>query len=528
MKKLLTCLTAAALACFASCSKDTDYGAAENLQTYELGVDLTRVVYDDSDLSYTWENGDQVACWWSETGAARYNRIEAPFTTDGQLPIVFRTAGYEITGMNRDNKDYVVMYPYPASATAETAIFDIGTQSAAGYTQDKAFDSRYQIMRGFAPDQPSLLSERPRIRFEHLFTSLRLYALQETGETAYRDIEITGMEIYFPENVVGSVAVKVADGEITGASSDHAVVTLGDRPMHAYAGADAARAAGDFALVVAKPFTLGAYDPAAPAENRIVVVVKGSAVTPDGLRVSVSQTVQKTVSAARTFKAGQVTSLNLRLTNDWTASETINDALPPTSTEFATGAAIYYKEINGLFGYHCQIVTPAGEEERCLLLDNSRHRGNQWTFSSSSLVIPTATFLPGYKKESGNPIIIEFDACALYGDRNEYAPVKIYSRSKPKTSAIGSGEDPDWYPGQENPLALQVVKVSNPGTMFKQGEHTSGYPAAAAWNHYSCTIRDASIGDYLCLRFDGKAFGVNETVRIAYIKNIKFSYPKNN
>lgn len=528
MKKVLTCLTAAALACFASCTKEANFGVPDNLATYKLGADLTRVVYNDADLSYAWENGDRVACWWSETGAARYNRIEAPFITNGQAPSIFSATGCDISDMGLSNKDYVVMYPYPATAMTETATYDIGAQSSAGYLQDKAFDSRYQIMRGFAPNQPSMLGGQPQVRFEHLLTSLRLYVLQDSAPTAYRNIEITAMEVYFPENVVGSITVRVDDGQITGATSDHAVVTLGSRTMKAYPNADAARAAGDFALITAKPFTLRAYNSATPAENRIVVVVKGTATTPDGLRISVSQTVHKTVSAARQFKAGQVTSLNLQLTNQWSDNETINDALPPSSTEFATGAALYYKQINGLFGYHCQIVTPAGEQERCLLLDNSRHRGNQWTFSSSSLVIPTATFLPGYKKDSGNPIIVEFDACALYGDRNEYAPIKIYSRSKPKTSVTDSGEDPDWYPGQENPLALQTVRVSNPGTMFRQGEHSSGYPAAAAWNHYSCTIRDASIGDYLCLRFDGRAFGVNETVRIAYIKNLKFSYPASN
>lgn len=186
---------------------------------------------------------------------------------------------YDLSEMGYDDQNYVLMYPWPYAGTSgvsgDEVTYTIGTREGDGYVQKDVFEGIYNLMRAETTGS-SLLVGRPPVTFEHLLTSLRFY-VKESAEPAFDDIRITGMEILFPENVIGETKVNFREGYVASASSRKVIVDLDAplTPQKSYKDESGEANDDQYALVVVKPFMLKANTDG-NTNDRILVTLSGT------------------------------------------------------------------------------------------------------------------------------------------------------------------------------------------------------------------------------------------------------------
>lgn len=544
MKKIFAILTFWALAGMVSCSNEPEVvNPEEGVKTYELGIatDETRVEYNDggedgNTHKYRWEKGDDLAVWYSVNGVGSYSAIEKPFVAsivETGKPVVFFTSATNHDQMTKGEKyDYIAMYPYPTSVNGTEVTYTIGTETAEGaYTQKKAYEADYQILRATGENLIAMTDGRPTLsEYKQMMTTLQFYVNSENSKGAYTNIQITELQIYFPEAVTGVLTIDAKTGEIKSATSDRVDVEMSSDVMLAYETRQAARQADDYVNVVCKPFTMQAYNTATPAENRIVINVIGKGKnTTSGVTETISQSIFKTVSAAKEFKAADVIAMRLDLTDDWITTDYV--CLPSSnksmswgdiamsSEKFSTPAGSWNENI---WIYH-SYIRKMNDGTMAIWFDN---RFGSIVHSTSMFAIATSD-LGSYN--TGSTLIVEFDAYAVLGDNDEYCPLHI------STSGSTGGLLEEWG---NSVTKIQQVNITNANSTNAVHIAQSNYSSASynepatdgEWVHYSVTLRDISVQGYLVLRVDGSLgsiFGTGAPKRACWVKNLRFSYQQN-
>lgn len=527
MKKIFAILTFWALAGMVSCSNEPEViDPADGTKTYELSIetDETRVEYnhggeDGATHKYRWEKGDELAVWYSVANAESYSAIEKPFVAslvETGKPVVFYTSATSPDHMTKGQTyDYIAMYPYPTTISGTDVTYTLGTATAEGaYVQKKEYEGAYQILRAAGEDKIAMTDGRPTLsEYKQLMTTLQFYVNSENSAGAYTDIKITELQIYFPENVTGVLTIDAKTGEIKSATSDRIDVEMSSAPMGAYATRQAAREEVDYVNVVCKPFTMSAYDETTPAENRIVINVigQGTNVT-SGTIETISQSIFKTVSAAKTFAAKDVIAMRLDLTNEWVQVGPI--ALPNTWLDAFLWNWCEENDDTQTAGYYCNTD---GEKVRLSNIYQPQR-------SSSDFLVSLA-HLPNY--DSNSTLIIEFDAYAICGDNDEYCPINISS-----TKDTGVGVFSELF--SAGALKVQSVNIANTNSTsnvyVSQANVNGSYsayptPSANEWTHYSVTLRNFQNSNYVVFQVDGAIINT-QPWRACYIKNLTFSYEK--
>lgn len=540
MKKIFAILTFWALAGMVSCSNEPEVvNPEEGVKTYELGIatDETRVEYNDggedgNTHKYRWEKGDELAVWYSATGAASYSAIEKPFVAsivETGKSVVFFTSATNHDQMTKGEKyDYIAMYPYPTSVNGTEVTYTIGTETAEGaYTQKKAYEADYQILRASGENLIAMTDGRPTLsEYKQMMTTLQFYVNSENSTKDYTDIQIKELQIYFPENVTGVLTIDAKTGEIKSATSDRVDVEMSSNVMSAHATRQAARQAADYANVVCKPFTLAANTGETDVTNRIVINVIGTA-KKGANDVVISQSVFKTVTADKAFAAGDVIAMYLDVTNEWVEYNLTN--IP--SKTFASDGLFNDAETDSntsLAGYYCYTD---GTKVRLSNIHNGKNTGgflNPTTprqRTSSCFLMPLSLLnTNGYAYDPYSTLIIEFDAFAIYGDNDEYCQLLVSS-----TSDLSVGWFSEWT--GNGTTTVQQVKLANansskPVHLAQDAALSWPTPADGEWVHYSVTLRDFTSGSYVVFNLNGSLTNSNEPYRACYLKNIKFVYEK--
>lgn len=540
MKKIFAILTFWALAGMVSCSNEPEVvNPEEGVKTYELGIatDETRVEYNDggedgNTHKYRWEKGDELAVWYSATGAASYSAIEKPFVAsivETGKPVVFFTSATNHDQMTKGEKyDYIAMYPYPTSVNGTEVTYTIGTETAEGaYTQKKAYEADYQILRATGENLIAMTDGRPTLsEYKQMMTTLQFYVNSENSKGAYTDIQITELQIYFPEAVTGVLTIDAKTGEIKSATSDRVDVDMASEVMSAYPTRQAAREKDDYVNVVCKPFTMQAYNTATPAENRIVINVIGKGKnTTSGVTETISQSIFKTVSAAKEFKAADVIAMRLDLTDEWDSYGPIT--MEDYEYESTNGGSIltpdnYAEEHGNYAGFHC--TTKA--DGNMVLLSNIRKFNDSWLpyWNASIFMMPLENLsTAGY--DNSATLIIEFDAFGIYGDDNTTCPLYIMAPAD-----LRAGWLSDIF-NTINSKQMQQVDIT-PVSTNASTNVTSNWPVPteAQWQHYSVTLQDFSAGNYVAFQLNGAfLFGGSSIQKNAcWLRNITFHFKKAN
>ncbi|MBQ9147642.1 MAG: fimbrillin family protein [Rikenellaceae bacterium] len=534
MKKIFAILTFWALAGMVSCSNEPEVvNPEEGVKTYELGIatDETRVEYNDggedgNTHKYRWEKGDELAVWYSATGAASYSAIEKPFVAsivETGKPVVFFTSATNHDQMTKGEKyDYIAMYPYPTSVNGTEVTYTIGTETAEGaYTQKKAYEADYQILRASGENLIAMTDGRPTLsEYKQMMTTLQFYVNSENSKGAYTDIQITELQIYFPEAVTGVLTIDAKTGEIKSATSDRVDVEMSSDVMSAYATRQAARQADDYVNVVCKPFTMQAYNTATPAENRIVINVIGKGKnTTSGVTETISQSIFKTVSAAKEFKAADVIAMRLDLTDKW-------DSYGPITMEdyeYESTTIDNYAEKHGNYaGFHC--TTKA--DGNMVLLSNIRYFSSDVLpyWNASIFMMPLENLsTAGY--DNSATLIIEFDAFGIYGNDNTTCPLYIMAPADLRAGWLSS------IFNTINSKQMQQVDIT-PVSTNASTNVTNNWPVPteAQWQHYSVTLQDFSAGNYVAFQLNGAFFFGGSSIQknACWLRNITFHFKKAN
>lgn len=532
MKKIFAILTFWALAGMVSCSNEPEVvNPEEGVKTYELGIatDETRVEYNDggedgNTHKYRWEKGDELAVWYSATGAASYSAIEKPFVAsivETGKPVVFFTSATNHDQMTKGEKyDYIAMYPYPTSVNGTEVTYTIGTETAEGaYTQKKAYEADYQILRASGENLIAMTDGRPTLsEYKQMMTTLQFYVNSENSKGAYTDIQITELQIYFPEAVTGVLTIDAQTGKIKSATSDRIDVDMSSEVMSAYATRQAARQAGDYVNVVCKPFTMQAYNTATPAENRIVINVIGKGKnTTSGVTETISQSIFKTVSAAKEFKAADVIAMRLDLTDKWEQVEIggEDNPLPTFSHKWTSG--MNSAATNGNFGIYQGSVA-----NNMVTLTNYYKLLVEYQTSASAFLVDLSA-LTSMNSNYNSTLIVEFDACVIVTEDDQPLPMIVSTNED-----TGVGVFSELF--GSNGLALTTVYLSNSDSnvaLYKSADWDVDYPTTnLVWNTYSVTLRDFTTPKYLIFQIDGSE-SFNSDHSACYLKNIKFSYQQN-
>lgn len=532
MKKIFAILTFWALAGMVSCSNEPEVVNPEaGVKTYELGIatDETRVEYNDGGADgnthkYRWEKGDELAVWYSATGAASYSAIEKPFVAsivETGKPVVFFTSATNHDQMTKGEKyDYIAMYPYPTSVNGTEVTYTIGTETAEGaYTQKKAYEADYQILRASGENLIAMTDGRPTLsEYKQMMTTLQFYVNSENSKGAYTDIQVTELQIYFPENVTGVLTIDAKTGEIKSATSDRVDVDMASEVMSAYATRQAARQADDYVNVVCKPFTMQAYNTATPAENRIVINVIGKGKnTTSGVTETISQSIFKTVSAAKEFKAADVIAMRLDLTDEWEQVEIggEDNPLPTFSHKWTSG--MNSAATNGNFGIYQGSVA-----NNMVTLTNYYKLLVEYQTSASAFLVDLSA-LTSMNSNYNSTLIVEFDACVIVTEDDQPLPMIVSTNED-----TGVGVFSELF--GSNGLALTTVYLSNSDSnvaLYKSADWDVDYPTTnLVWNTYSVTLRDFTTPKYLIFQIDGSE-SFNSDHSACYLKNIKFSYQQN-
>lgn len=542
MKKIFAILTFWALAGMVSCSNEPEVvNPEQGVKTYELGIatDETRVEYnnggaDGNTHKYRWQKGDDLAVWYSVNGVGSYSAIEKPFVAsivETGKPVVFFTDATSHDQMTKGQTyDYIAMYPYPTSVNGTEVTYTIGTATAEGaYIQKKEYEADYQILRASGENLIAMTDGRPTLsEYKQMMTTLQFYVNSENSKGAYTDIQITELQIYFPENVTGVLTIDAKTGEIKSATSRRVDVEMSSDVMSAYETRQAARQKDDYVNVVCKPFTMQAYNTATPAENRIVINVIGKGKnTTSGVTETISQSIFKTVSAAKEFKAADVIAMRLDLTDEW-------KSYVPT-----IGAKSYYcgdsslsnqkadlDESTGFAGYHCDT-----DADGNILLSNFNRSilGSNMMFNSSVFLISLDN-LAGYDVTS--TLIVEFEAAGIWGNKNgtdsnvadDICPLAIMS-----TNSLTFGNISEWF-GAVNPNKLETVSLPAEYIASGSSRPSASTTPAKIWNKYTVTIRDlklesSSDTNYLAFSLNGGFYVLSSAEKNAcWIRNIKLYF----
>lgn len=532
MKKIFAILTFWALAGMVSCSNEPEVvNPEEGVKTYELGIatDETRVEYNDggedgNTHKYRWEKGDELAVWYSVNGVGSYSAIEKPFVAsivETGKPVVFFTDATSHDQMTKGEKyDYIAMYPYPTSVNGTEVTYTIGTETAEGaYTQKKAYEADYQILRASGENLIAMTDGRPTLsEYKQMMTTLQFYVNSENSKGAYTDIQITELQIYFPEAVTGVLTIDAKTGEIKSATSDRVDVDMASEVMSAYATRQAARQADDYVNVVCKPFTMQAYNTATPAENRIVINVIGKGKnTTSGVTETISQSIFKTVSAAKEFKAADVIAMRLDLTDKWEQVEIGGEDNPMPTFSHKWTSGMNSAATNGNFGIYQGSVA-----NNMVTLTNYYKLLVEYQTSASAFLVDLSA-LTSMNSNYNSTLIVEFDACVIVTEDDQPLPMIVSTNED-----TGVGVFSELF--GSNGLALTTVYLSNSDSnvaLYKSADWDVDYPTTnLVWNTYSVTLRDFTTPKYLIFQIDGSE-SFNSDHSACYLKNIKFSYQQN-
>ena len=526
MKKLFLFLFATAIG-LASCQQDTaeDAALSANVYSFDAIGEESRVTLDHTNLTYAWSVGDKAMAWYApQTSSPDYNyrTVPAPFVAEGAGETTrFSLSGHDLSSMGTDPQHYVLMYPWPNAGTAavsgDEVTYTIGTRFGDGYVQGNAFEDSYNLMRAEV-DGPSLNVQRPRLTFSHLLTSLRLY-VKKADSPIYDDLKINGMEILFPENVVGETKVNYRTGAVASASGNKVIVNLVKplTPLNSYLDENGVALDDHYALVVVKPFTLQANNDD-NTQDRIVVTLTGTGKDIHTGEVrSISQSIVVKTKTDAVFAAGRFRAINLKLTNDWTPTPVqLTDEFAPKG-DYADGLSIRFEKRGECWGFHA-LLKAAGEiaDSEVLVLDNTSSRKLGTRHAQAAFYMPKSGVLPGYT--TGKRVVVTFDAYGFLG-KNDDISVWVADNDVTSTTNGDSGDS-----GRKTYNEVKISPVA-----YKASNVPNGYPAATAWNRYTAVLENGFATDktrpYVGFYLPGR--GNDGRYAIIYIKDIVFSYEKN-
>lgn len=513
-----------------------------NVYSFDATTEGTRVSLDHTALTYTWDGSEQVMVWYAPAASAPdydYTLIGDPFVAESagaETAFSLRTE-YDLGEMGYDDQNYVLMYPWPYAGTSgvsgDEVTYTIGTREGDGYVQKDVFEGIYNLMRAETTGS-SLLVGRPPVTFEHLLTSLRFY-VKESAEPAFDDIRITGMEILFPENVIGETKVNFREGYVASASSRKVIVDLDAplTPQKSYKDESGEANDDQYALVVVKPFTLKANTDG-NTNDRILVTLRGTGTDiHTGEAERITQTLVLTSDSDMEFSAGHFRAVSLQLENDWTPVDVqLTEAFAPAG-DYAHGVGIMFDKRGECFGFHASIKD-AADKERMIVLDNTSNRwslGTSWLYAQSAFYMPSSTVLKGYTQ---GDIAVTFDAHVVFSGKDKNPCPIIIGFNHCSTRTNGDTGDGGF-------VALASVDAEPALMTAKEAKENGGYPEDAAyWRSYEVVIPAetiAGIDQFMEPNKDGSAahmgfkldggglLGQSDTKgRMVYIKNICFSY----
>ena len=543
MKRSFFALLAAAVSGLASCQQDgtqDDAALPMNVYSFDATTEGTRVSLDHTALTYTWDGSEQVMVWYAPAASApdyHYTLIGDPFVAESagaKTAFSLRTA-YDLNEMGYDDQNYVLMYPWPYAGTSgvsgDEVTYTIGTREGDGYVLKDVFEGIYNLMRAETTGS-SLLVGRPPVTFEHLLTSLRFY-VKESAEPAFDDIQITDMEILFPENVIGETKVNFREGYVASASSRKVIVDLDAplTPQKSYKDESGEANDDQYALVVVKPFMLKANTDG-NANDRILVTLRGTGTDiHTGEAERITQTLVLTSDSDMEFSAGHFRAVSLQLENDWTPVDVqLTEAFAPAG-DYAHGAGLMFDKQGECFGFHASI-RDAADKERMIVLDNTRDRwslGTSWLYAQSAFYMPSSTVLKGYTQ---GDIAVTFDAHVVFSGKDKNPCPIIIGFNHCSTQTNGSTGDGGF-------VALASVDAEPALMTAEEAKKNGGYPEDAAyWRSYEVVIPAETIAGidqfmepnkdgsaaHMGFKLDGQVGASSSKGRMVYIKNICFSY----
>lgn len=523
----------------ASCGQDVPDDAAIQTKVYSFDTigGESRVDLDHTSLKYSWNAEDKTIAWYAPQTSApeyAYTNIPAPFVaeTAGETTR-FSLSGHDLTAMGEDPQHYVLMYPWPYAGTAgidgDEVTYTIGTASGDGYVQGNAFEGIYNLMRAEV-DGPSLHVQRPRLTFSNLLTSLRLY-VKKTAKPAYDNIQITGMEILFPENVTGVTKVNYRTGGVASASSRKVIVNLENplTPQDSYLDGNGQAQDDQYALVVVKPFTLKANSDN-NTTDRIVVTLSGTGKDIyTGETKSISQSIVVKTNQDASFTAGHFRAIGLKLTNEWTvpvAIDLVSEFAP--EGDYGSGVTLHYEKRGSCVGFHALVRTD-DEGADMVVLDNTANRsslGNTGLskYGQSAFYLSKSDVLPGYT--AGNKVVVSFDAACLMSYDSGNIPIWIGENRI--TLSGESGSKTNASTGDSGRSALKEVVIAP--AAYSRKTVPSGYPTTVTWNHYTVVLENGfpeSDHTYAGFILPGTLRNPSGDKAIVYIKNISFASKAN-
>ncbi|MFI3282930.1 MAG: hypothetical protein SNG10_05375 [Rikenellaceae bacterium] len=261
-------------------------------------------------LSIKWDSDDQIAVWAKSSSSSSYAIEGTTFTLRYFGSSSYSDAEFTATipQMESGEYTYYATYPIPNYISGTQAAYTIDA------VQSGEYNGAYDIMVSEAVTMNELSSSAigmPSLSFTHLMHMIRI---EVPDGRNYFDADLTGMEITFPQDVVGDVVYDVVsdDAEITvesGSSSNFITLEFNE----SFTTGD-----GQYIWVFVAPQTL---------DGELSFVALG----PNGAR---SQSISTTIN--KTMEAGKITPFKLSLL-DVMVTTGLSIEIPNTDVETKIG-----------------------------------------------------------------------------------------------------------------------------------------------------------------------------------------------
>ena len=191
---------------------------------FELADDATRTTIDPDGKTTRWAVGDKLAVW-AVNSEGGYTFEKATFTLryfSGEFQKAYFTSN--IASMNEGEYTYYLSYPEPKSVDGTKATFSIPAAQSGKY------EGRYDIMVA-EPVAAEALTTGKKVEFNtimrHQMHALKITIPERDSNFANK---VKSLEITFPNDVVGDVALDVTDpnGELTYSNMSNVITVHSD------------------------------------------------------------------------------------------------------------------------------------------------------------------------------------------------------------------------------------------------------------------------------------------------------------
>ncbi|MFI3302199.1 MAG: hypothetical protein SNI18_03425 [Rikenellaceae bacterium] len=167
----------------------------------------TKTFIEDDNATTTWAPGDQIAVWAKASDDASYALAAEKFTMRYYgTSLTQAEFSATISEMDEGTYSYYGVYPYPVSVNGTQANFTLSA------IQSGAYDGVNDIMVATPASSRELsgttYNTLASMSFNHMMHILRIEV--PTGRDNFGE-PLTGLEITFPQNVVGDIAVDAED-----------------------------------------------------------------------------------------------------------------------------------------------------------------------------------------------------------------------------------------------------------------------------------------------------------------------------